>query len=412
MRNRSQLATVYLVIVLVTTTLPSNARSGVSAQPNDDVLVLTNGNQLTGRLTRIDESSVEIFHSSMGQVKVPWSGVDHAEATESEWTIVLSGNTAGAHSRLTRGTFRFVTGLLDVRIDNEAVRLPAGAAILLQKAETRQLSKQEHDAGPPTPPTAKASSQPALSKFEIGVNAPQTVVDGTQSQETFGGNVAAFYRPQPLCGPASWYTAMFLSAAHNRNWKVHSAANVTDTYDADLSLKNEISKGSRTSWVLVADLFGNSSLGVGLQQSYGGGLSRVLYTNTCNGTSQHGIVSIAGSATIRYLHERLYAPGTSAEFAGLNFQSSMSFTPLFKDKKGNQVERISGDITLWTMPTLNDIRGIQTGGQVTISSPLTSSLSIALKEEDDFINNAPKAKRKNYLKSGVTLTYTFPAPPH
>jgi hypothetical protein len=400
-----------LFTILVTT---REVRAEMPAENrNADVLILTNGDRLTGQLNLIDDLNVEIENNSLGLMKVPWSAIQQVKAGKGGWMLASpeSGSTMKNYSAFTVGTFRLVGGTLSVRIDDEQIQVPTGAAILLQRAKDTQLTKQEHDASPPMSPPVKAPL-PMPAKFELGINGPQSVVDGTTSQETFGGNINAFYRPQPLCGPASWYTAMFLSASHNRNWKVGSAANVTDTYDGNASLKNEVYKGSLTSFVIVGDIFGNSSLGVGLQQSYGAGLSRVFYSTACDGKSHNDILSFAGTATMRYLHQRLYSPGNSDDFAGLNLQSSLSYTPLFKDRKGNQVERVSGDITLWAMPTLNDISGIQAGGQVTISSPLTSTLSLALKEEDDFINNAPKAKRKNYLKSGVTVTYTFPAAPH
>jgi hypothetical protein len=59
---------------------------------------------------------------------------------------------------------------------------------------------------------------------------------------------------------------------------------------------------------------------------------------------------------------------------------------------------------------LNDARAVQAGGSLGISFPLGKSLSLSVTGEDDFFNNAPKAKRKNYVKSAVTVTYTFPPP--
>ena len=58
---------------------------------------------------------------------------------------------------------------------------------------------------------------------------------------------------------------------------------------------------------------------------------------------------------------------------------------------------------------LNEGRAVQAGGSFGIFVPLNKSLSVGLTEEDEFFNNAPKAKRKNYLKNALTVTYTFPA---
>jgi hypothetical protein len=58
------------------------------------------------------------------------------------------------------------------------------------------------------------------------------------------------------------------------------------------------------------------------------------------------------------------------------------------------------------MPMVNNIQATQAGGLFQLSFPLTKSLSLALQQEDDFVNNAPKLKRKNYLRTGATISYT------
>jgi hypothetical protein len=60
------------------------------------------------------------------------------------------------------------------------------------------------------------------------------------------------------------------------------------------------------------------------------------------------------------------------------------------------------------MPTANDISATQAGGLAQLSFPLTSSLSLQIQQEDDFVNNAPKLRRKNYSRSAVTIGFTFP----
>jgi hypothetical protein len=54
-------------------------------------------------------------------------------------------------------------------------------------------------------------------------------------------------------------------------------------------------------------------LGIALQQSYGIGVNRVLYSNICRGANQiqpkgHRL-EINGAADVRYIHQRLYSPG-------------------------------------------------------------------------------------------------------
>jgi hypothetical protein len=384
------------------------------ARRASDVVILTNGDRVSGELTRVDNVTVEIRSASLGVLKIPWDAVRKVTASGGRWARETDGGISEAalrYANFNLAEFRLIAGNVEARIDSSEIQVTAGSVVVLDKDNAKQEIRPDHTAGPPVaPPVKKPAAVPAALQF--GVDAPQTVVDGTTSQETFGGNVRLLYRAVPLCGAASWSTATYLSASHNRNWKVKSPANVTDTYDGIVTLTNQLFKGSKTSFFAMGDLFGNSSLGIGLQQSYGGGLSRVLYASVCAGKPHNYILSVAGRSSLRYIHQRLYSPGKNLELAGLNFQGSVSYTPLFKDSKGAAVERFSSDLTLWAMPTVNEIRAIQAGGSLSISAPLTDRLSIAINEEDDFINNAPKAKRKNYLKSGLTLSYTFPAAPH
>lgn len=190
---------------------------------------------------------------------------------------------------------------------------------------------------------------------------------------------------------------------------------VTDTYDATLSLKNGIGSSDRSSWYIVADEWGNSSLGIGLQQSYGGGISRLFWSNECDGSNpkppEHYRFAISGDSSIRYVRQRLYAPaGNTRDLVGVRVSENLVYAPLSKDSAGNSRQWFTIDQTLWVMPILNETKAIQAGGSLNFSFPITKSLSLSLGEEDDFINNAPKTKRKNYLKSSLSLTYSFPAP--
>jgi hypothetical protein len=268
-----------------------------------------------------------------------------------------------------------------------------------------QLPNQEHKAAGPVLPAPSPNAVPSTF-IQISLNAPETVIVGTQNQNTFGGNLRFLSDLPNLCSASSWYTALLLSANHDRKWKVKSAPNVTDTFDGTLSLNNKAF--GKTDWYVVADLFGNSSIGVGLQQGYGGGLSRVLYSNGCNHTEANYSIALTGDLGVRYVWQRLYAPGVKSDFVGIRPNLSLSYSKLAGSTKKEQFSTL---LSLWAMPMVNDSQATQAGGAFQFSVPLNKSLSIAFVQEDDFVNNAPKLRRKNYLKSGATVTYTFPPSP-
>ncbi len=381
---------------------------------NPDSITFSDGDRVSGKITRIDKSEVEIESGSLGLLKVPWLNIVEVRATDGRWArqhVNTSKVPISDSSSFKIVINTNVDGTLGANIDTSNVDLPPGFTLLLDKALIAVVAKADRNAAPVTAPPAVKAPLPPPAKFQVGLDAPQSVVDGSSSQEIFGGNVSAYFRPQALCGPASWNGAILLAATHNRSWKIKSTAILTDTYDADFYLKNQLFKGSKTSLLLIGDEFGNSSLGMGLQQSYGGGLSRVLFTSVCDAKPRNYIFTLAGDTTVRYVKQRLYAPGVKDDFAAVDIRGSMSYTPIFKDRQGNPVEHFGIDFSLWTMPAFNDVRAIQAGGQMSINAPLNDKLTLGLTEEEDFINNAPLAKRKSYVKSALSVTYTFPAPP-
>jgi len=270
-------------------------------------------------------------------------------------------------------------------------------------ADVKTASQEHKAAGPSTavaPPTPTPSPSMAV---QLSLNAPESVVVGTQNQNTFGGTLRILGKLPGLCAASNWSTALLLSANHSRTWKVKSAPNVTDTFDGTLSLNNKAF--GKTDWYVVGDVFGNSSIGVGLQQSYGGGLSRILYSTDCNDATRNYKLTVTGDVGVRYIWQRLYAPGVKDNFVGIRPDLGISYSRL---AKGTSTELFNTNLTLWTMPVVGEAQATQAGGSFQFTVPLNKSLSISLTQEDDFVNNAPKLRRKNYLKTGATLTLTFP----
>jgi hypothetical protein len=298
--------------------------------------------------------------------------------------------------------------MVRIEADSHLVLVPADASV---KPDT-----QEHPAAGLTQLMGtKTSPAPPDTSLAVSLNAPESVVVGSQSQQVFGGAFRLLHNEPDLCAPPSWFTALLASANHNKTYKVATPAIVTDTFDETLSLTNQLGSQNKVAGYLVADLFGNSSLGIGLQQSYGLGITGTVFTNGCRGTTAiqpaHYRLAVNGDASIRYIHQRLYAPGISEDLAGLRLGENLAYTPLFKGKDGTLQERFTIDQSLWVVPMLNLGSAVQAGGSLSITFPVNQSLSIGLSEEDEFFNNAPKAKRKNYSKSALTVTYTFPPAP-
>ena len=373
-----------------------------------DAVFLQNGDRISGVLLTADNHVVQLRTSAFGDLTIRWSEIMKVVSQNKGWRIGMQGR------RDQSSAARFQSAVLRVQQDTLIIEAESGT-IGVPSGQSVKFMPQEHSTGLPQLMGMNPPPKTGDTSFAISVSAPQSVIVGTTNQQLFGGSLRVLYREPDQCAPPSWFAAFLVAANHNKNYKVGSQAIVTDTFDGTISLLEELNARTGIDGYLVADLFGNSSLGIGLQQSYGFGVSRVIFSNACHGIAPMRAtryrLSVNGDASVRYIYQRLYAPGTSGNLAGSRLAETAVWTPLFKDSSGVPRERFSVDQSLWATPMFGNSRAIQAGGTIGISFPLGSLVSIGLSEEDDYFNNAPRLRRKNFLKSALSFTVAFPPSP-
>lgn len=378
-----------------------------SPREPSDAILFKNGDRLSGTLVRVDNDSVEVYSAALGELNIHWTDIAEIESREHDWK--WEGGSVGTRAgvQFRNAVMRSVDSAVVMQSEMETVAIPKGAALRVEKQEHPTAGLTQLMTPKPSP------SLPPDTSFALSLNAPESVVIGTQSQYVFGGNFRVLHNEPNLCSAPSWFSSLLGAANHNKSAKVGSPAVVTDTYDGTLTLTNRLGSETQFAGYGIADLYGNSSLGIGLQQSYGFGINHPLYSNACKGSTaiqpKGHRLSVNGDASIRYIHQRLYAPGGTSDLAGLRLAEDLLYVLYGRDGSGKPKELLSVTQSLYATPMLNDGRAVQAGGSVGIFVPVNKSLSVGLTEEDEFFNNAPKAKRKNYLKNALTVTYTFPA---
>jgi hypothetical protein len=385
--------------------------TGAHAEPTSDssaTVVFRNGDKLSGKLLRVDARMLELENAALGQLHIHWSDISEVQTQNGSWKRAGQREDDDSVVHFRNAVMRQVDSAVAVSADSARLFVPEGESLVFEK--------QEHPAaGLPQLANTKApkESHPDTS-FAVSLNAPESVAVGTQSQYVFGGGFRVLVNEPDLCAMPSWFSSLLATGNHTKTFEVGSASVVTDTYDGTLSLVNRLGPDTQFAGYVVADWFGNSSLGVGLQQSYGAGINRVLYTNGCQEKKavlpKGHLLSVSGDASLRYIHQSLYSPGGSEDLAGLRLAEDLTYVMYAKKKAGDTKELLSISQTLWVTPMLNNGKAVQAGASLGISVPVTKSLSVGLTEEDDFFNNAPKAKRKNYLQNSLTVTYTLPPP--
>lgn len=250
------------------------------------------------------------------------------------------------------------------------------------------------------------------SAFQVSINAPESVTDGTQSKIDVGGSAQMMFRQPDLCGPASLFTHLGLYGDHSRSYKAHStsAAITTNTFDGQASVNNSVANSSSTAVYGIVDYWANSSLGIAFQQAYGAGISHTFYSSYCPtpNDNRRFDLYVNGKVDLRGLKERFDKGGSTDMLVGMRPDFMFVVSPLSHGKDGSVKPLLSVDLEGWVLPVFNLSKAFQAGGQLNVKVPLNQVFSLTLSEEDDYVGNAPLANRKNYLKSSVTLNYSFP----
>src|SRR6266849_3667670 len=172
-----------------------------------DTIVFKNGDRLSGTLVRVDNDSLQLHSAALGELKVHWTDIREVESRDHDWN--WEGHSEGSPARgvrLRNAVMRSVDSSVVVQTDTDTVALPKGAALI--------VVKQEHPAAgltqlmsPKSPPLL-----PPDTSFAVSLNAPESVVIGTQSQYVFGGNVRVLHDEPDQCTAPSWFSSLLGAA--------------------------------------------------------------------------------------------------------------------------------------------------------------------------------------------------------
>jgi hypothetical protein len=239
-----------------------------------------------------------------------------------------------------------------------------------------------------------ASTGFVLSKLKISLS----LLGATQKQQTYSGELDL---------TKNWHTdkkgwphqrsLLILSPTYDdkRN-PAKPPANITRNYNA--ILQHMFYTSSDNLYVpLLANLYHNNSLGIYLQQTYGGGVGRTF-----------GALEL--DADLRFIGEHLYTPPKSSKpieslgliGAGLSERYDLS---LGKIKAGAKLTQ-----SLEFVPVFDHAGAWQGHGIVGISIPFTQQLSFVVSAFDNYVQNAPPTFNKNYFKTTVGIQYSPAAP--
>lgn len=344
-------------------------------------VVFQNGDRLSGDLKKVDSQTIEIHPAagSLGDsVKIQWT----ADSVVELQLRTKAGSAPGClypppgSSGVASSPLCFQTAV--------ATRTTGAKPSLAISAGT--VAPQVYaslDSNAPEPPKA-------ISYWALNLNAPESIVQGTQSQQTFGG----FLNTEVVFGKRNHFT---LAAAGNHQHTVplHKTPSHVDVFDSLLQLSHSYENGFGV--YATGEWFFNSSLGLAAERSGGVGVilpALNLQSHPTGGETPREFLAKTWT-DLRYFNERLY-DSTKLDLVGAVVHGEANFYPS------------SGTWSLTSgfayKPMFNDRRAWQGAGSVSLNLVIAKHACFSITPaEDTYVNNSPKGYRRNYLKSSVSL---------
>lgn len=386
-------AAVALMTLPLVFTSTNAAAQAAAAKPGVDVLIFTNGDQLTGTLVSESGGSI-VFHGDMsGDVTVDWSKIKSLH-TGGKFAVISSKEklkVGRPAPQIPVGTVSVANDQVSVSgVGGEVKNIPTKDAAYVVKGDDFQKA---------------ISHEPGLTHgWTGGVTLGATLVESTQTSETLTGAIA-LVRTQPT---VDWLAP--------RNKTIFDA---TATYglltqpfiagiQAASSAKTNILHGdierdqymtSRFYYLFDASADRNIGSGLQVQQIYGAGAGYSVIKESMRTLDVKG--------DIHYQKQDFYPSPDFPSGETLNLVGA-SISELFMQKlpKG-LVFNETGTI----LPAFNTPAGQPSALSAQILAgllfPVYKNLGFTLGSQDNFVNNPPFGFKKNTFQFTAGLTYTL-----
>jgi hypothetical protein len=370
-----------LLLMSVIVSLPLHAAQDQNTDTHEtDVLVPEKGHPLFGTLRTATDHDV-IFATDAGPtVVLKWADVKELRIkhkTTIQATKPFKSGSSLKSLDMSAAIIQQTQGTLTITSPESTFTVPQN--------RLDSISTPSSDTGVATPATLWTGS--ATGKASL--------VSGTQTQQTLGAQI--YIRRSQNTQDTDWHhqvTTAILEANNSLTEQVGTASIRTHVYDGSFTHQVYVWRGLY--FDCLAEGYHNSSLNLYLQQSYGGGLGKNLYKDDRN--------TLEASANFLYIAEHFYSGVPSVSFAGVRLQEQYTFAIAYIHETPFSLAE-----TASYTPAFNQSKAWQARGGVTLSVPITKTFSASLNFSDNYLENAPNA-RKNYATSSIGLTYTIPTP--
>jgi hypothetical protein len=386
-----KLKNVVYVSALALVVVSGMAQAPAATPAPEDELIFTNGDKLSGKLTRVTGDSV-LFHSDMaGDVTVSMGKVRELH-TQGVFAVLRHGETM-SESR------KAVPGKLDV----------AGASVVVTP---------KNDAAPQIVPVKDVQYAIDEATFSKDITHKATMLDGWNGSvnvgaglsqaTTHGGSITggiALVRQIPVLSFFPVRDKTILNFQENYGvlttpgFLSGGAINPSTGKPDDVQAKTSIMHAdAERDEYLSANFYGlattafdhNYSQSLDLQQIYGGGIG---WTPVKTPKRQLDL-----KTDVHYEKQHFFGGVGDQNLIGSSFSENFRQTlPL----------KMTLTQTLALLPAWNNLNAYSGNGGVTLVAPLFRRLSINFTTTDSFINNPVPGYQKNSFTFTTGLTYTL-----
>jgi hypothetical protein len=384
LRDFGQAVVALLLIVLFIPTVST-------AEDLSIIVLFTNGDRLTGNLEAFSGTEIrfrpQANHALPETVNLEWQRDSLAEVRIGAGCLYQIGQKNQPDK---------------ICFQNAVIRLSADNTLSITTEDGQILSKVTSLSPAPIPapvistsgavaalaasPAPSPSEKGLVSMWSVGLNAPESAVNATQSSQNLGGSLFSnLYFGDP--------NHLIISAAgtHQHNYSAGKSIK-TDIFDSIEQFGHTFGStpATRYTFYQVGEWFFNTSLGLAAQRS--GGLGVVFPTVR----SKSEKLSFKAAVDLRYFNERLYSTQPALNLVGSRFRAQAIYTA--SDRKWF-ISAIA-----WINPMWNNEGAWQGYANLTLSVPFGKHVCLDFTPADDtYLENAPHANRKNYLSSTATL---------
>jgi len=364
-------------------TQPPAKAEDKAAAPLPDVIIFTNGDQLSGALLRGVGDSV-VFKSDMaGELTIPLAKVKELHSNGS--FAVLKKDTPVSRGELHPGTLEVSEGTVVVASpmgSPEQMPIKDVAYILDQATFDREVEKK---AGP-------------LYGWTGAVNGGATFLQSTQHGGTFNVGLTlartvptvTFLNPRnrTLLDVSETYGKLTTPTIPQTDPATPDSVVKTSIFHADLERDQYF---TQRFYALANTTFDhNFSQGLELQDVYGVGIG---WTPISTPKQQLDV-----KADLHYEGQSFQDPTTNLDLIGSTLAETYKRT---LPRKLVLTEQAS------VLPAWNNFNAYSANGSIGLSLPLFKRLSVALTTTDSFINNPSTGFRKNSFQFVTGITYSL-----